>query len=60
MGRTSSTCKFHTKPNYNVKIIESIKEEILDSSSCFHFALVNISSKNLFIPILNRTMCEIT
>ncbi len=46
--------KFHTRPNYNMKLLKCLTNKILHSSFNFHFGLVNIFSKHSNIPLQNN------
>ncbi len=43
--------KFHTRLNYNLKLLKCLIEKILHFNSDFHFDLVNIFSKHSNIPL---------
>jgi len=52
--------QLHTKPNYNVKVFERLREEMLHSCSHFHFIHVNIFFKYSCIPMLNNRKRKVT
>jgi len=52
--------KFHTKPNFDVKVIDCCRKEMFHPSFHFDFALINFSSNDSCIPMLNNKMQEIT
>jgi hypothetical protein len=52
--------QFHTRPYCNVKVFERLKIEMLHFCFHLHFVHVNIFSKHLCIPMLNKRMQEIT
>ncbi len=61
MGRTSNTSSsFIQRPNSKVKVVECRKEEMLYFNFHFHFAPINISSKDLCILMSNNKMQQIT
>jgi hypothetical protein len=43
--------KFHTRPNYDMKLLKWLMEKIFHSNSNFHFGLINIFLKHSSIPL---------